>query len=223
MATAAEFGDAAAKEALRQIEAEDASARSALTNLDIVIGEMQELHSTLRGRENEEAERQHEEELSSAIDALLEKDDECDIALEHARKLLEERRELARAPILRNAKTKFAGALVVRDREVGMSILSYFDRELFFVDRHNTSFSTIVRVADWDSRHFERGPTPGQAARGKRPLTASEKAMLRSSNNPAPMTGGSGFDSQIEHDKWLANGAAGRKPVRDISNGWPAA
>jgi adenosyl cobinamide kinase/adenosyl cobinamide phosphate guanylyltransferase len=218
-ATAAEFGDDAAKATLQQIAAEEAQAQDALRNLDSVIAEVRLLRDKLRAVETTARESAAAAALDAAVDELLALDDELDAALDHARDLAEKRRELARSPILRNAKTKFAGALVVREREVGMSILSYFDRELFFVDRHGASYASIVRAADWDARHFGR-PSPAQIERGPRELTASEKAILRSASNPAPFAGGSGFDSQVENDKFHA--AGGRKPIRDVSSGWPA-
>jgi molecular chaperone GrpE (heat shock protein) len=222
-ATAAEYGDDAAKATLQQIAAEETQAQDALRNLDSVIAEVRVLRDHLRAAETtarESAAAAARESaaaaaLDAAVDELLAIDDELDAALDHARELAEKRREKARSPVLRNAKTKFAGALVVREREVGLSIMAYFDRELFFVDRHGASFASIVRVADWDARHFGR-QSQGQIERGPRELTASEKAMLRSGN--APFAGGSGFDSQVENDKFHA--AGGRKPVRDVSGGW---
>src|SRR5258705_2099779 len=105
LATAAEFGDAKAAAALRQIETEEATARGALQSLEIVIGEMERTRDTLQATETAELNSQNAAELSHAIDGLLSIDDEIDDALDHARALLAKREEFKRAQsqVLRRA------------------------------------------------------------------------------------------------------------------------
>lgn len=174
---AAEFGDAPAKEALRQIVAEDLEAREALRNLDIVVAEVTGLYTDLAASEVAVRDRLAAAQISKVIDALLAIDDEIDDALDLARELLAKRREIARAPILKRAKTKFTGVLAIRDDgELGASILAYFDRELSHLHNGHSSYATITRVADWDAKYFLR-QSPGQIRRGPRELSAFERTM----------------------------------------------
>jgi hypothetical protein len=219
-AVSAEFGDEEAKETLRKVTAEATEAVDALQNVEAAISQMKLLRDELAADEAIARELETAAAVDAAVDALLEVDDETDAALEHARELLQKRRALARAPILRKAKHKFAGALVVRDREIASSILAYFDFEMSHLTS-GESFVAITRVADFDARHFGR-QSPAQIERGKRPLSPFERAWKSNVDRVGwAGNGGSGHDSQIEHDKWVANGG-GRKAVRDISKAWPA-
>jgi hypothetical protein len=183
LATAAEFGDVKASEALRKIEAEEATALRSLENLDIVIGQVEQMSSTLQAKEAVELESWNAEVLDQAIDGLLALDDKIDDALDRARALLAKREEFksANAATLRRIPGKLLGAGLGRERELATSLSAYFDQYL-----GGGSYAAITPVADFDSRYYGK-QSPRQIERGPRELTPFERMIRREiSSRSAP-------------------------------------
>lgn len=195
-ATAAEFGDARAVGILEAIDAEEGSARAALKNLDLVIGEMEHLRDNLQASEAAAVAKRQAEEVSAAIDKLLALDDRLDDTLDLARELFAEREELANSALIRDARTRTAG-LVAQNQEMGMTLLSYFDRQLSWLAGGHFSYENIARCADWDARQLGR-ESPRMLERGPRALTAAEKQLRRSLEQPSWIRGNFGFDSSTK-------------------------
>jgi hypothetical protein len=175
-AVAAHLGDDAAAEALLEIEAEEATARASLKNLEIVICEVERSRDALAAREAAIIESRKVAELAATVDLLLELSDECDAALDHARELLERREAFKRekALILRRASV---GKLPGGPNPIADSILAYFDRQLAGLNG-GRSYASISRIADSDSRYYGK-QSPRQIERGPHPLSPFERMMQR--------------------------------------------
>jgi uncharacterized membrane protein YdfJ with MMPL/SSD domain len=206
-ALAAAMGDAAAAETLRQIADEEKTAQSSIATIDIALAETNSHLATVCAAERAVKDEADAEVLSASIDILLEVDDELDTVLDRARELFAQRREFLRDPILRRARTKSAGALVIREREMASALLAYFDTELHHL-RGSESYASITRVADFDAKHFGK-QSPAQIERGPRPLTAFERSLQASVARTSWATGMGGFghDSEIEHQKFRSKQA----------------
>ncbi|MEH2521568.1 hypothetical protein V1279_007141 [Bradyrhizobium sp. AZCC 1610] len=198
-ATAAEFGDASAKANLKNIEAEEGSARGALQNLDLVIAAMEQLRGDLQAREAEDLGRQREVELSEATDRLLAVDDAIDDILDQARELLIQRGEIAASPIFDHArKHNFGVGGVEHTQEMGQSLLCYFDRWLSWLPgSHHYRYDRIERCADWDARQLAR-KSPRMLERGPRVPSPIESSMERFMDGPSWTRGQWGFDSSTK-------------------------
>ncbi|KRR09569.1 hypothetical protein CQ12_13865 [Bradyrhizobium jicamae] len=198
-ATAAEFGDAAAKASLQSMEAEENSARAALQNLDLVIAAMEQLRGDLQASEAEDLARQRAVELSEATDRLLAVDDEIDDALDHARDLFAQRAEIASLPIFDHArKHNFGAGGVTHEREMGESLLAYFDKQLGWLPgSHHYRYDRIERVADWDSRQLGK-KSARMLERGPRAPTPIERSQERFMSGPSWTRGHFGFDSSTK-------------------------
>jgi hypothetical protein len=177
LAVAAHLGDVDAAEELREIEAEEATARGSLRNLDAAIAGIDQMRKALEAKEAATRESHNAAELSEAIEGLLAIDDEIDDALDHARVLLAKRDEYkaANSATLRRMPGKMLHAMIGRDSETAESILAYFDR---FLAGHNAgrSYASLTRIAEFDSRYYGR-PSARMLERGPRPLSPFEKTF----------------------------------------------
>jgi len=175
LAVAAEFGDVDARDELGEIEAEEAAAKASIAQLDLVVAEVENMRDALHAQEANKLDIRNAIELDEAIAGLLEIDDECDQALDHARDLLAKRADFKReqAQILRRIPGKMIGAMLGREREVEAALQSYFSEYL----NAGKSYGS-TRIADGDSRYYGK-QSPHQIERGPRTLTPFQKAMQR--------------------------------------------
>jgi hypothetical protein len=173
LAVAAEFGDVDARDELGEIEAEEATAKASIAQLDLVVAEVEQMRITLAAKEAASRASRESAELTSTIEQLLELDDQCDDALDFARDLLAKREEFKReqAQILRRIPGKMIGAMLGREREVEAALQSYFSEYL----NAGKSYGS-TRIADGDSRYYGK-QSARQIERGPRELTPLERTL----------------------------------------------
>jgi hypothetical protein len=175
LVVAAHFDTDAADE-LTEIEAEAATARAALKNLDLAIDEVAQMRDALAARETVIRDSRNVAELAATVEQLLELADQCDDALDFARELLERREAFKRekALILRRASIgKLLGSMIGREGEVALAVGAYFDKW-----QTGGSYSAITRIAEFDGRYYGKS-SPRMIERGPRTLTPFEKMMQR--------------------------------------------
>lgn len=177
-AVASEFGDVEAKAALKAIEGEVESAKAALSNVDLAIAELTTIAQDIERHAADRRAAVAAEQSSAAVDETLELDDQIDATADHLRALLEQRDELARNPALIAARRRGRGSMI-SERQIGQTLLSYFDQWLSWLPVNSPRYDQIERLADLDAREFGRC-SAGMIKRGPRELTAAERALARS-------------------------------------------
>jgi hypothetical protein len=176
LAVAAEFGDVDARDELGEIEAEEATAKASIAQLDLVVAEVENMRDALHAQEANKLDIRNAIELDEAIDGLLSLDDQIDDAMDAARDLLAKREEYRKenAAILRRQPGKDFSSMIGRESEIGESISAYFDKQL----RGGKTFASITRVVDWDSKYYGR-QSRRQTERGPRELSPFERMLKR--------------------------------------------
>jgi chromosome segregation ATPase len=184
LAVAAHLGDGDAAEELREIEAEEATARNSMRNLAVVIAEIERTRDALLARETVIRESRNSAELAGAIDELLELDDALDDALDHARDLLAQREAFKRekAQVLRRQPGKMFGAMIGRENEVSMSLAAYFDKYL-----GGGAYASITRLAEFDSRYYGGRPSARMLERGPREPSRFERTFRKAFSPRSPI------------------------------------